>query len=206
MVKKIFKLHLSKIKTMKKLFILLLVFFSYASHSQFKSDTIYLNSNEKIICKILSVQNNLVFYSTNNVGAGGNVNLNTVNFYSINGKRTNKITDNVSLYATKEPLKNSVIVLDTVKIKDELIYFKNCFFKYHNQRKNGLICTITGLSVVAIGAFIPSENNNNTNIVVMGVGGITAIVGNIITINSDKWFKKLYLGVNGSGLSATYKF
>src|SRR5436190_8306149 len=89
----------------KLLFLFLLPYFSWT-----QTDTIFDKDESVIVCKITLVNNYNIFYTEKQVGKS--IELKKVKLYSLNGKKI-------------DPLKNTVLVKDSVSIPSKSVSTKS---------------------------------------------------------------------------------
>ena len=72
---------------------------------------------------------------------------------------------------------------DILRLQNEVNNINYRMDKHHKQFYNGVTLTIIGVGVTIIGVVVPV-------VPLIIIGGGSAIAGNIIIVNSHKWFKK----------------
>ena len=156
-----------------------------------KNDTICSSATGVFACKITLVNDQNIFYDQEFVS------LDKVLWYSRSGVRTF--------------LKNEKKV-DYVDIGAEINYMRMCLRKNHNEWKSGVICQVFGTGVAAAGAALISttEVNSTSDLgTQIGIaGGLLALVGQIIVLDSHKWIGRAGAGVslNQNGIGVLYRF
>ena len=73
--------------------------------------------------------------------------------------------------------------LDIITVQNQVRDINYGMDKHHQQFKKGVITSSAGALVTVVGTLVAAP-------VVIIVGGVTSMVGQIIMIDSHKWFKK----------------
>jgi hypothetical protein len=156
-----------------------------------KNDTICSSATGVFACKITLINDQNIFYDQEFVS------LDKVLWYSRSGVRTF--------------LKNEKKV-DYVDIGAEINYMRMCLRKNHNEWKAGTLCQVFGTFIAASGVFliqtaeVKSTSDQGTQFTI--VGGLLALVGQIIVLDSHKWINRAGAGVslNENGIGVLYRF
>lgn len=90
-----------------------------------------------------------------------------------------------------------------VKIQDEFIYMRKCLKKAHKQYSDGLVISLTGLTMAA-GFSLYKDPNKRVFFTYLGSG--LMLTGSIIMIDSNKWLGRAGIGIGGSGVNVKYVF
>jgi len=98
--------------------------------------------------------------------------------------------------------------LKKVELNNEII--QSNLKKCHNQWRDGLGITVFGLGTSIIGSYMSLNADNigdksNVGIIIVGVGGITSLIGTIIMLDSHKYIGKAGLNIEANGLVYRFK-
>ena len=72
---------------------------------------------------------------------------------------------------------------DILKMQNEIENTNYRMKKFHKQYFNGVFVLVTGSTIAIVGVLLP-------NPLIAIVGGVVTLAGNIVTINSHKWFNR----------------
>lgn len=125
---------------------------------------------------------------------------------------TSQSTSAGAVSALSPNLSDSVklIQFELQKLKFESAYVRHCLRKYHQEKTNGYFLSFFG--GVLMGASLGLTDNyvaiNGTKTTefstegqMMFVGGaVMSLVGSVMILDSEKWFKRAYIGPDGLGV------
>lgn len=179
---------------MKKLLLLLMV---APLFSLCQTDTIYHVNGEVIPCKITEVKQEYLRYNPQK-GPDAAIDLRNVHSYVRKGKK-NYILANSGL---KKTIENN----NTVNLTDDYAYLKMCLGEARKEYRTGVRVFFLGSISTCVGVLLlkSGDTKNVGNMVTFG-GSVITLIGYGSMVNSNKWFGRAALGLNGNGATVTYR-
>jgi hypothetical protein len=102
--------------------------------------------------------------------------------------------ENIKIIGNKSKYK---LLEDNPPIDDEMKYIRYCLGKYGQEKMSSHLLELSGIGLGVVGAFTEKKE-------FYAVGGIFALFGFVIDINSEKWMKRAYLGPDGVGVKFNF--
>ena len=170
--------------------ILLIAAVLFAFTFSYAQDTIVLNSNDTIMCKINKVSDTTIAYTLK--GYKKSMTLSDIKKYSVS-----ESSGNVEITATTPAFKfdeNIPVSTYVTELNAEIDNINLRLNTHHEKFKSGITVSLIGTSLgaigtaIAIGATDTSQRNVGAGLALAGFG--TAMIGYVIIIDSDKWFGK----------------
>ena len=101
--------------------------------------------------------------------------------------------------------------IKTVSLTSEIILIKNDLVQAHKEYQIGTGFIISGTSLIGIGSLIEyirstsTSSGTNPGIYLIGIGGLSNVIGYLIQIDSHKWIGRAGIGLGGNGIILKYK-
>ncbi|HET6556394.1 MAG TPA: hypothetical protein VFG54_03710 [Prolixibacteraceae bacterium] len=100
------------------------------------------------------------------------------------------------------------------KLKYESAYVRHCLRKYHQEKTNGYFLSFFGGVLMGASTGLTThyrdyDGSRTTGFTTEGKalflgGAVMSLVGTVMIIDSEKWFKRAYLGPDGLGIKINF--
>lgn len=88
----------------------------------------------------------------------------------------------------------------------QIDYTRHCLKKYHDEKITSYVFSMGGLAFLTSGFVIEPNRKNGNNLKngFLVTGGLSAAIGLIVLIDSEKWLKRAYVGPDGFGVKFNF--